>query len=68
MSVRQELKPRAEKLSQEGKSSETLREIGERVPHMISQLLGGHSSNSHLLRVLVLTEYRADLLFLFVVC
>lgn len=29
MSVRQELKPRAEKLSQEGKSAEILRETGE---------------------------------------
>lgn len=41
MLVRQELKPKAEKLSQEG-SAEALTEIGEGVPHMISQLLGGH--------------------------
>lgn len=42
MLVRQELKPKAEKLSQEGKSAEALTAIGESVPHMISQLLGGH--------------------------
>lgn len=45
MLVRQELKSKAEKLSQEGKSAETLTEIGESVPHMVNQLLGGHSSN-----------------------
>lgn len=53
MLVRQELKSRAEKLSQEGKSAETLTEIGENVPHVCEKCksdsgesaAGGHSSN-----------------------